>query len=189
MSIISAGGAVTGADVSTPFDPRDYFFTKTYTGNNTANAISGVGFQPDMLWIKRTDAAQTFSNGVFDAVRGRSKSVITNLTIADQTSTSTNDLVSFDGDGFTLGPSSQVSVNDNTGTYVAWCWKADGAGSSNSDGTITSTVSASTDSGFSIVTYTGNATSVHGNCWAWSWGEHQPMFIIKIRGSSGSECV
>jgi hypothetical protein len=52
MSIISAGGAVTGADVSTPFDPRDYFFTKTYTGNNTANAISGVGFQPDMLWIK-----------------------------------------------------------------------------------------------------------------------------------------
>jgi hypothetical protein len=154
MSIISAGGAVTGADVGGPIDPRDYFFTKTYTGNNTANAISGVGFQPDMLWIKRTDADQTFSNGVFDAVRGRSKSVITNLTIGEQTSTSTNDLVSFDGDGFTLGPSSQVSVNDNTGTYVAWNWKADGAGSSNTDGTITSTVSASTDSGFSISTFT-----------------------------------
>jgi hypothetical protein len=91
-----------------PFDPRDYFFTKTYTGNNTANAISGVGFQPDMLWIKRRDAAQTFSNGVFDAVRGRAaKSLITNITTAEQTSTSTNDLVSFDSDGFTLGPSNQ----------------------------------------------------------------------------------
>ena len=159
----------------------EYFNAVEYTGNNTANAISGVGFQPDMLWIKRTDAAQTFSNGVFDAVRGRSKSVITNLTIGEQTSTSTNDLVSFDGDGFTLGPSSQVSVNDNTGTYVAWCWKANGAGSSNTDGSITSTVSANTDSGFSIVTYTGTGsagTVGHGLSVAPS------MIIVKNRDSS-----
>ena len=159
----------------------EYFNAVEYTGNNTANAISGVGFQPDMLWIKRTDAAQTFSNGVFDAVRGRSKSVITNLTIGEQTSTSTNDLVSFDGDGFTLGPSSQVSVNDNTGTYVAWNWKANGSGVSNTDGTITSTVSANTDSGFSIVTYTGTGsagTVGHGLSVAPS------MIIVKNRDSS-----
>jgi hypothetical protein len=187
MSIISAGGAVTGADGPTPFDPRDYFFTKTYTGNNTANAISGVGFQPDMLWIKRRDAAQTFSNGVFDAVRGRAASLITNITTAEQTSTSTNDLVSFDSDGFTLGPSNNVSVNDNAGTYVAWNWKANGSGVSNTDGTISSTVSVSTTSGFSIVTYTGNgsagATVGHG------LGVAPSMVIVKERQNANAWCV
>jgi hypothetical protein len=187
MSIISAGGAVTGAGEPAGPGPRDYFFTKTYTGNNTANAISGVGFQPDMLWIKRRDAAQTFSNGVFDAVRGRAASLITNITTAEQTSTSTNDLVSFDSDGFTLGPSNNVSVNDNAGTYVAWNWKANGSGVSNTDGTISSTVSVSTTSGFSIVTYTGNgsagATVGHG------LGVAPSMVIVKERQNANAWCV
>ena len=42
---------------------------------------------------------------------------------------------------------------------MAWNWKANGGTtSSNSDGTITSTVQANTTAGFSIITYTGNFT-------------------------------
>lgn len=158
MSIISAGGAVTGSGGPAGPDPRDYFNTVLYTGNNTTNSITGVGFQPDWVWIKRRDAAQTFSNGVFDAVRGRAASLITNLTTAEQTSAADKDLTAFTSDGFNLGQSNNVSVNDNTGTYVAWCWKANGAGSTNTDGTTSATVSANIDSGFSVITATTPAS-------------------------------
>jgi hypothetical protein len=67
---------------------------------------------------------------------------------------------SFDSDGFTLGTNSNVMLYKwFWRTYVAWNWLANGSGVSNTDGSITSTVSANTTSGFSIVTYTGNSTS------------------------------
>jgi hypothetical protein len=165
----------------------EYFNTVLYTGNYATNSITGVGFQPDLVWIKRRDAAQTFSNGVFDAVRGRAASLITNITTAEQTSAADKDLTAFTSDGFNLGQSNNVSVNDNAGTYVAWNWKANGAGVSNTDGTITSTVSVSTTSGFSIVTYTGNgsagATVGHG------LGVAPSMVIVKERQNANAWCV
>jgi len=159
-----------------------YMDATLYTGNGTSQSIVNSGsMQPDLVWEKRRDAAQTFSNGIIDSVRGRAYSLVTNLTIADQTSTSTNDLTSFNSNGFSIGPSSNLSINDNGGTYVAWQWRASNTTAvSNTAGSITSTVSANTSAGFSIVTYTGNATSSqtvgHG------LGVTPTFFILKSRG-------
>jgi len=134
--------------------PSDYFNTKLYTGNSSINhAITGVGFQPDWLWIKTRDSA-TDNHNLFDVVRGASKGIQSNSSNAEYTSSSV--LESFDTDGFTLGDNGQV--NGSGESLVAWNWLAGGTGASNTDGSITSTVSANTTSGFSIVSYTGNAT-------------------------------
>ena len=144
--------------------PTDYFNTVLYTGNaadgsSTTQDITGVGFQPDWVWIKGRDNAN--SNFVNDAVRGSNKALITDGTNAEITSTEY--LKSFASDGFQVGGDGIGNGNGNT--YVSWNWKANGSGSSNSDGSITSTVSANTTAGFSIVSYTGTgatATIGHG---------------------------
>ena len=141
------------------FQPNDYFNTNFYTGNNTDNrAITGIGFQPDFTWIKLANTTQ--QHELFDVVRGANKPISSNLTNAQ--TTETNKLKSFDSDGFTLGTSTSVNKNYY---FISQNWKANGAGSSNTDGSITSTVSASTTSGFSIVQWTGDgstATIGHG---------------------------
>ena len=64
------------------FQPKDYFNTKLYTGNNTStNAITGVGFQPDWTWIKSRNVAE--SHRIYDAVRGSTKHISSNATIAE----------------------------------------------------------------------------------------------------------
>ena len=131
-----------------------YFNTKLYTGNGSTNtAQTGVGFQPDWTWIK--ERSSTSSHILTDAVRGANKSLSSNLQSGE--STETQSLMSFDSDGFTVG--SGGGVNENSQTYAAWNWKANGTGSSNTDGDITSTVSTNTTSGFSIVKYTGNGST------------------------------
>jgi len=120
-----------------------------YTGDGSTQAITGVGFQPDFVWLKRRDT--TGSNMLLDAVRGATKRFTTNGNDAEETQAT--GLTTFGADGFTLG--GQVSYNGNTGTFASWNWKANGAGSSNTDGSITSTVSANTTAGFSIVKWTG----------------------------------
>ena len=134
------------------FQPNDYFNTKLWTGTGAENAITGVGFQPDWVWIKNRDAAE--HNKLYDAVRGANKVIYSNLTNAE--ATVTQDVKSFDSDGFTLGTESAVNASGQD--IVGWNWKANGAGSSNTDGSITSTVSANTTSGFSIVKYTGTGS-------------------------------
>jgi hypothetical protein len=133
----------------------DYFNTKLYTGNGSAgNGITGVGFQPDWTWIKNRDAA--YWHQTFDAVRGASAGALyTNETSAEDYGGG-NLLASFDSDGFTVN--TNAGCNANGQNLVAWNWKANGAGSANTTGTINSTVSANTTAGFSIVTYTGNGT-------------------------------
>ena len=138
-------------------DPSAYFNPKLYTGNNSTQSITGVGFQPDMVWIKKRDA--TSNHCVMDAVRGATWVLKPNITEA---SVDEDGLTSFDSDGFSL--TNYVNTNSSN-TFVAWNWKANGAGSSNTDGSITSTVSANTTAGFSIVSYTGTgsaATIGHG---------------------------
>ena len=138
----------------------DHFNTLLYTGNDTdGRAITGVGFQPDWVWFKGRNYAT--DHEVFDPVRGVTNYIITNGTNVQ--ASNSNRLQSFDSDGFTLGNSTSVNKNYN---YVAWNWKAgNSAGSSNSDGNLTSTVSANTTAGFSIVKYTsdGSGTTIgHG---------------------------
>jgi hypothetical protein len=139
--------------------PSEYFNTKLWNGNSSTQAITGVGFQPDFVWLKQRSGTERHQ--LLDAIRGTN--VILKSDGADASGADTDILNSFDSDGYTLGYQDQS--NDTGATYVGWNWKANGAGSANTDGDINSTVSASTTSGFSIVTYTGtgaNATVGHG---------------------------
>ena len=143
------------------FQPQDYFNTKLYTGNGSTQSITGVGFQPDWVWTK--ERSGVCDHHIFDVLRGATYKI--NSASTESSSADANTLTSFDSDGFTLGADSTDSYNKNSNNYVSWNWKANGQGSSNTDGSITSTVSASTTSGFSIVKYTGtgaNATIGHG---------------------------
>ena len=140
--------------------PSDYFNTLDYNGNGSNRSIIDVGFQPDMVWLKSRSFVQ--NHEMYDAVRTATKRIYPNGTFAEDTNST--GLTSFDSDGFSLGSSN--TINQSGDTFVSWNWKANGAGSSNTDGSITSSVSANTTSGFSIVSYTGNgsagATIGHG---------------------------
>jgi hypothetical protein len=157
--------------------PNLYFDVVTYTGTGATQTISGLNFQPDFVWIKSRSAAT--DNKLTDAVRGVTKGLVSNSTAAE--TTDTNGVTAFTSSGFTLGSD---SVYNNSGaTYVAWAWKAGGSGSTNTSGSITSTVSANTTSGFSVVTYTGTgsaATVGHG------LGVAPSMFIVKVRNDTNN---
>ena len=158
--------------------PSEYFNTKLYTGNGGTNAITGVGFQPDFVWLKSRSEAST-DHKLLDAVRGVPNFLSSNLTAAEASTGSFN---SIDSDGFTVD-TTNAAYNQSSATYASWNWKANGAGSSNTDGSITSTVSANTTSGFSIVSYTGtgaSATVGHG------LGSSPKMVIVKKRDGAST---
>ena len=137
----------------------EHFNTKLYTGNGGTQSITGVGFQSDFTWIKRRDAGN--NHRWTDAVRGVEKEIYSDGNWSEDTRT--NGLTAFSADGFTIGNSS--GYNGSGGTFASWNWKANGAGSSNTDGATNTTVSVNTTAGFSIVkwTGTGNATTLgHG---------------------------
>ena len=136
--------------------PTDYFNTNLWTGTgDSTTAVTGVGFQPDFVWVKNRDVGD--DHMLFDAVRGVTKRLFSNSTAAEGTDAQT--LTSFDSDGFTTG-NNRATGGDSGNKMVAWNWKANGAGSSNSDGSITSTVSANTTAGFSIVKVAKSNTNV-----------------------------
>jgi len=142
------------------FQPNDYFNTKLYTGTGSSNAITGVGFQPDFCWVKQRSGTENhFLN---NAIQGSTKVLQSDTNAAEQTSS--NGMTAFGTDGFTVN--TDTGFNGNGSTYVSWNWKANGAGSANTDGSINTTAtSANTTSGFSISKYTGtgsNATVGHG---------------------------
>ena len=153
---------------STITKPADYFNTVLYAGDNsTSNAITGVGFQPDWIWIKNRSA---ISSQLFqDSVRGKSGSnylyLQANDTAAEAAQGDNDGLNTIGSDGFTVGYTNSVGWNASGNNYVSWNWLAGGTASSNTDGSSTSSVSANTTSGFSIVSFTGtgaNATVGHG---------------------------
>ena len=136
------------------FQPSDYFNTKLWNGNSSTQAITGVGFQPDFVWLKQRTGTQRHQ--LLDAIRGAN--VILKSDGTDASGADTDILNSFDSDGYTLGYQDQS--NDTGATYVGWNWKANGSGSSNTDGTINTTyTSANTTSGMSIIQYSGNGTA------------------------------
>jgi hypothetical protein len=155
----------------------EYFNTVLYTGTGSELAITGVGFQPDWTWIKRRDAVA--NGGMFDNVRGATKLLSSSQTDGEQTLAQS--LKSFDSDGFTLGTGTNGYVNTNGSTTVAWNWLGANTTASNTDGDIASTVSANTTSGFSIVSYTGNATA--GATIGHGLGSTPKMIIVKNRES------
>jgi hypothetical protein len=153
-------------------DGGDYFNTVLYTGTGASQSITGVGFQPDWVWIKERNASA--DHALYDAVRGVQNQLESNTTTAE--TTEATGLTAFGTDGFTVGALAQL--NTSADTYVAWNWNAGGSNATNTDGTITSTVRANPTAGFSIVTYTGTgsaATVGHG------LGAVPRMFIVKNR--------
>ena len=148
--------------------------TILYTDSGAVRTLTGVGFQPDFTWIKTRN--HTNRHNSFDSVRGATKGLTSDRGDAEYTQADT--LTAFTSDGFSLGAdASGYGVNYDNKNEVAWNWKAGGAGSSNTDGTINTTAtSVNTTAGFSISTYTGtgaNATVGHG------LGVAPKMIIIK----------
>ena len=168
--------ALNSANLPTPdYQGIDYFNPILYTGNGSTNAITGVGFQPDLVWIKNRTG--TTSHSLYDAVRGVQEQIESDNTSAE--TTETTGLTAFGSDGFTVG--SLAQVNTNTNNFVGWSWLAGGAGASNTDGSITSTVSKAAADHFSIVTYTGTgATSTVGH----GLGVAPKFLVVKRRDAS-----
>jgi len=160
--------------------PQDYFNTVIYTGNGTTHAITGVGFQPDWVWMKSRDTSN--SHDLEDGVRGAGIYLRSDVGNAEVNASGTFGITSFDSDGFTLtgdGGRTNVSGDD----YTSWNWLGQNGTSANSNGSISSTVSANTTSGFSIVSWThdgGNSTIGHG------LGAVPQVVITKERNNSGS---
>ena len=113
-----SGTLTVGDSGSYTIAPTENFNIVTYTGNGSTQAITGVGFQPDLIWIKGRDFSDNHNIG--DSTRGPAKYLFPNLTSEEFSGTSY--FTSFDSDGFTLG--NDGSNNKNNSTFIAWCWKA-----------------------------------------------------------------
>ena len=162
-----------GATAST--QAGKYFNAVTYTApvNSGTLTVTGVGFQPDFTWWKTRST--TDSNILMNVLSGSNKYLLSNSTDAEATYSG---IWTATSDGFTA---SAFSYSSNQ-TYVAWNWKANGAGVTNTAGSITSTVSANTTSGFSVVTFTGNGTA--GATVGHGLGVAPSMVIVKSRGNA-----
>lgn len=135
--------------------PSEHFDVVTYAGDgSTSRSIGGFDFNPELVWLK--SRSDTFYNDFYDIVRGATKVLWSNETLSE--GTNVEGLKSFDLNGYTVG--NNVGANKLNSTYVAWNWKAGGTAVTNTDGTITSQVSANVDAGFSIVSWTGNGTAL-----------------------------
>ncbi len=141
------------------------FATELYTGNGGTQAITGTGFKPDLSWVKNRNTSVNNHN-LADSIRGANNIICSNLTNA-QYFNSTYQFNSFDTDGITVtdDAAGNYGFNGNNETYVSWNWKAGGGTPAiNTDGTITSLVSANQAAGFSIVKWTGtNAINTIGH--------------------------
>ena len=160
-------------------DPGDHFKTVLWTGGGNSapsRSISDVGFKPDLVWIKERN--NSTDHVLVNSISGASRYLSSNDPRSELPYSSGPR--TFDTNGFTIGPGSAINGTDDD--YVAWCWKAGGAAVTNTDGSITSQVSANQTAGFSIVSYTGNqtdnATVGHG------LGKVPDVIIVKNRNSA-----
>ena len=134
--------------------PQKHFDIVTYSGTGSTNKIESLEFAPDLVWVKRRDA--TNYHILSDTIRGAGNYLVSNTNDAE--SSGGSQLINgFLKNGFQVG--TENAVNNSSGTYVAWCWKAGGAAVTNNDGSIASQVSVNEEAGFSIVTYTGDGSS------------------------------
>jgi hypothetical protein len=161
--------------------PDDYFNTVIYSGDDVDGRAITTGFQTDWTWIKRRN--DTNSHIISDIVRGATYKLDSSSTSAEVNNYDGGHLESFTSTGFTLGEGSVNSGHTNAtgGTYVSWNWKAGGTAVSNTVGDITSSVSANTTAGFSIVSWTGNNTA--GATIGHGLSSTPSMIIVKNRNA------
>jgi len=161
---------------------NDYFDTTLYTGTDATQSITNSGsMQPDFVWVKARNGA--YNHYLYDVIRGSTNALRSSTTGAE--SQAGDSTLVLQSTGFQV-TGTGLGLNSNGTTIVGWQWKGGGTGVSNTAGTITSTVSANTTSGFSIVTYTGTGalgTVGHG------LGVTPSMIIVKRRNSTGDWAV
>ena len=155
---------------------KKHFDILTYSGNNTnGRNITGLEFTPDMVWIKsRTNGDPHVLQDIT-----RTNGVLYPNQNGQEGNSGGGWISGFNSNGITINANGPI--NSSSQNYVAWCWKAGGAAVSNSDGTITTSISANQESGLSIVTYTGTgsaATIGHG------LGKTPKLIIVKLRSGS-----
>ena len=152
----------------------------TYNGTPTNVNFLGMAFQPDLVWIKNRD--DIVDHKLYDSVRGATKTLESSTTDAE--GINANGLSSFDVNGFTVGGSN--SVNGSGDGIVAWCWKAGGSvtPNNNTDGTITSTVSANQDAGFSIVSWTSNYSGNINESVGHGLNQAPDLYIVKKKNNT-----
>jgi len=158
--------------------PNQHFDAVLWTGNGPSSQnITSLNFQPDLVWVK--NRSSTRKHNAYDSVRGTSKRLVPDDVAVEDTVAG---VTAFNSNGFTVGD--EGDVNASTLTFVGWTWKAGGASTVNTSGTISSNVSVNTTAGFSVVTYTGNgsnnATIGHG------LGATPAMIFIKRRDSGST---
>jgi hypothetical protein len=140
--------------VTTDTQANKFMDVSLYSGTGVAQSVFNSGFKPDLVWIKnRTGTAA--NHAIYDINRGVTKQLSSSTTAAE--TTEATGLTSFDTTGFTIGALGQINTSGNN--YIAWQWRASGTTVANNVGTIPSTVSVNTTSGFSIVRYTGDGIS------------------------------
>ena len=181
--------AITSDEVTTLYNevycqptivPTDHFEVALYDGNSGTNEISSLDFKPDLVYTKWRSGSVQRNSCIYDSVRG-----VGDILVSEENYQSgyiSNTLTSFDDDGFTLG--NWVGNNQTGNKWVAWNWKAGGTAVSNTDGTITSQVSANTDAGFSIISYTGNGVipSTYGH----GLSKTPEIVLVKNRDASSN---
>jgi hypothetical protein len=137
-------------------DGSQYFDINLYTGNGATQTFTNLNFSPDFIWTKKRDSITNSNHGIQDSVRGVYKNLFANVTNVEVSSINT--VTSYDSNGYQIGDNQHYNSSGNT--FVSWNWRAsDSTAVSNTDGTITSQVSANPTSGFSIVSWTGNGTA------------------------------
>ena len=162
-------------------DGSQYFDVLLYTGNGGTQTITGLDFQPDIVWGKARSSS--ISHNIFDTVRGGTKQLDIDTTDAEVSRS--GNAVLFNSNGITLD-ATYCNINNTSVTNVAWNWRgSDSTAVTNTDGTITSTVSANTTAGCSVLTYTGNGTN--GATIGHGLGSAPEWVIVKRRDSSGDD--
>jgi len=150
--------------------PGNSFGVATYTGNGSTNVAGPLAFQPDLIWLK--NRSSTGDNGLYDALRGTTNRLVSNSTSAADT---VSGVTAFNSNGFTLG----ADYNVNANAFVSWNWNAGGTTVTNTTGSISAQVRANPAAGFSIVTYTGNATT--GSTVGHGLGAAPNFILVKLR--------
>ncbi len=135
--------------------PSEHFDVRLRTGTGVEATVSDLGFQPDLLWTKTR--SNIVNHNLHSTLMAQNYSFLQTNSTAAENSTATTYYMTPTSTGYTVGTGD--NINQVSYTFVDWLWKANGAGVSNTNGSITSTVSANVDAGFSIVSYTGNGTS------------------------------
>lgn len=147
--------------IPTILNGSKYMNAVTWTGTGATRSITGVGFQPDLVWSKSRSNAETHK--LVDSTRGATKALSSETTGDEVTESG---ITSFDADGFTISGTTDTGYNTNTYTYVGWAWKK------------------GVTPGFDIVTYTGNGSA---RTISHSLGAVPHFMIVKARTTAGTD--